>query len=76
MATIAYNTPGVEGLLESNARSFKVEVRGVGEKTFVTNGLRFSTPDGAAEWAIDLQGRWTGVSAWRIATSDDEPTRD
>jgi hypothetical protein len=76
MATIAYNTPGIEGLLEANPRSFKVEVLGVGESTFVTNGLRFSTPDGAAEWALDLADRWSGLAAWRINVSDDEPTRD
>lgn len=65
-------------LRRGGARSWTVDVRIAGERTWSTNGIRFPlTKDGrrAAERAmIELVGRWYGPCAWRIAQTTDEPT--
>jgi hypothetical protein len=70
----AFNTPGLE--ISPDAPSFRVEVLAYGETKFVSNAQRFSTIDGASEYAIDLTCRWAGVKAWRIVDCFDEPNRD
>jgi len=73
--TTAYNTPALE--ISPDAPSFRVEVLAFGpNEKFVSNGLRFSTIDGAEAYAIDLASRWTAVKAWRIVDCFDEPNRD
>ena len=70
----AYNCAGTA--IDHDAPSFEVEVLASGENTYVSNRLRFSTIDGASEYAIDLMARWTAVQAWRIVDSFDPPNRD
>lgn len=70
----AYNTPGLE--ISHDAPSFRVEVRATGETQFASNGLRFSTIDGASEYAHDLASRWFAVEAWRIVDCFEQPNRD
>jgi hypothetical protein len=70
----AFNTPGLE--INADAPSFKVMVLAAGETEFVSNGLRFSTVDGASEYASDLAGRWTAVKSWYVVDTDEEPNRD
>ncbi len=55
--------------------SYKVEVLAVGEREYVSNGLRFPTEFAAHEYGYDLAWRWTGVKEWRTAPSDDQPNR-
>lgn len=40
--------------------SYVPQVKGVGENTWVGNGLRFATAGEAINYARDLQGRWMG----------------
>lgn len=71
----SYNTPATfDGFLRTP--SCKVEVLAMGESRYSSNGLRFCTVDGAAEYARDLTTRWTMVRAWRIVPCEDEPNRD
>lgn len=51
--------------------SFKVEVLGVGEKTWVSNGLRFATAQEADDSGHELSMRWFGMSEYRVAESAD-----
>ncbi len=51
--------------------SFKVEVLGVGEKTWVSNGLRFAKWTEANASGCELQGRWFGMQDFRVAESPD-----
>ncbi len=49
--------------------SFKVEVRGRGETSWVSNALRFRTRKEADAYGSDLYSRWMGAEAVRTATS-------
>ena len=37
---------------------------------FAGNALRFDEVDTAAEYAVDLMGRWTLVSKWRVIDTE------
>ena len=45
---------------------YKVEVQADRSGTWCGNGLRFSTPKQARDYARDLEMRWTAVRAWRV----------
>lgn len=51
--------------------SQKVMVRGTGEKTFVSNALRFATVQEAESYAQDLYSRWFGMDEYRIEESEE-----
>jgi hypothetical protein len=51
--------------------SWKVEVLGVGEKTWVSNGLRFATQEEAQDSGFELSCRWFGMEDFRTAESED-----
>jgi hypothetical protein len=56
--------------------SFIPEIKGVGENSWVGNGLRFATAGEAINYAIDLQNRWMGCKAGaenRRAVESDDP---
>ncbi len=55
--------------------SYKIEVLTVGGgESWDGNELRFATEKEAEVYAMDLSMRWSAVTDWRIAESDDPVT--
>lgn len=55
------------------AISWKVEILGVGESTYVSNGIRLPDAEQAERYGSDLMSRWWGADKMRVAPSDDLP---
>lgn len=55
--------------------SFKVGVKTAGDRDWNSNGLRFTTPEAAEDYALDLAMRWTAVRDWTVLPSDEAPNR-
>jgi hypothetical protein len=45
---------------------WRVDVQGVGENNWSSNGLEYPDAFKASAYARDLYSRWTGMSAWRV----------
>ena len=45
---------------------YKVLVHGLGEKTYVGNGLEFETVDAAMLYGNELLGRWFGADDFQV----------
>ena len=56
---------------EIGNKSFKAEVRTIGEDTFHSNALRFKTKKEAEDYARDLSLRWTAVAEYRVVESEE-----
>ena len=57
--------------------TYRVDVRGVGEHSWSSNGLRFPTEAEATTYAIGLLDRWYGADGFRVVPGDTpqrEPT--
>lgn len=56
------------------AKGFKAEMQAI-EGDWGTNALVFPDHASAADYAVDLFGRWMGCKAWRVIEVDEEPNR-
>ena len=50
--------------------TYRVDVRGVGEHSWSSNGLRFPTEAEATTYAIGLLDRWYGADGFRVVPGD------
>ena len=53
-----------------SCKPYRVEVIADSSGKYCGNGLTFPTVDKASEYARDLFGRWTLVTAWRVVDAE------
>ena len=58
-----------------SCKPYRVEVIADSSGKYCGNGLTFPTVDKASEYARDLFGRWTLVTAWRVVDTEGKVER-
>ena len=68
--------PGASDSVQSDnaGTAWQVEIQTAGSVGWAGSGQRFRSMDAAQSYALDLQARWTAVSAFRLVRVPGEPT--